>query len=50
MKTAFKFKERLFEVNGIVMGFKNTPMIIQRTMQKLFDYKINAILWFKWII
>ncbi|KAF9761231.1 Polyprotein P3 [Nosema granulosis] len=36
-KTAFEFDGRVYEWNSMVMGFKNAPHIIQRTMNKVLD-------------
>lgn len=33
-KTAFEFKGQVYEWNSMVMGFKNSPMIMQRTMDR----------------
>ncbi|KRH93834.1 pol polyprotein [Pseudoloma neurophilia] len=35
-KTAFEFKGQVYEWNGMVMGFKNSPMVMQRTMDRIF--------------
>ena len=37
MKTAFEFEDRVYEWNGMVMGFKNAPQILQRVMNKIFE-------------
>jgi Reverse transcriptase (RNA-dependent DNA polymerase) len=34
-KTAFEFENQVFEWCGMVMGFKNAPMIFQRIMNKI---------------
>lgn len=35
-KTAFEVKGRIYEFNGMVMGYKNSPMILQRILNNLF--------------
>ncbi|KRH93348.1 LTR retrotransposon [Pseudoloma neurophilia] len=40
-KTEFEFKGRTYEWNGMVMGYKNSPMIMQRTMNQIFDDMIG---------
>lgn len=34
-KTAFGFEGRIYEWNGMVMGFKNAPQILQRVMNEI---------------
>ena len=34
-KTAFEFDGRVYEWNGMVMGFKNAPQILQRVMNEI---------------
>lgn len=36
-KTAFEFKNRVYEWNSMIMGYKNSPMILQRIMEKILD-------------
>jgi len=36
-KTAFEVDGRVYEWNGMVMGFKNAPQIMQRVMNRIFD-------------
>ncbi|MEG2848585.1 MAG: reverse transcriptase family protein, partial [Bacilli bacterium] len=36
-KTAFEFNGKIYEWNCMVMGFKNSPQILQRTMNKVLD-------------
>lgn len=36
-KTAFEVDGRVFEWNSMVMGFKNSPQIMQRLMNRIFD-------------
>lgn len=36
-KTAFEFKGRVYEWNSMVMGFKNSPQVLQRIMNTIFD-------------
>ena len=44
METAFEFNKRVYEWNGMVMGFKNSPQILQRTMDKIFEeYRSNGV-------
>ncbi|KRH94332.1 transposable element [Pseudoloma neurophilia] len=38
-KTAFEFKGRTYEWNG--NGYKNSPMIMRRTMNQIFDDMIG---------
>ncbi|KRH93064.1 putative LTR retrotransposon protein [Pseudoloma neurophilia] len=40
-KTAFELKGRVYEWNGMVMGYKNSPMIMQRTINQIFDGMIG---------
>ncbi|KRH92805.1 krab-a domain-containing protein, partial [Pseudoloma neurophilia] len=40
-KTAFEFKGKVYEWNGMVMGFKNSPMVMQRTMDRIFEGMIR---------
>lgn len=40
-KTAFEFKGQIYEWNSMVMGFKNSPMIMQRIMDKILDGMIR---------
>ncbi|KRH94493.1 krab-a domain-containing protein [Pseudoloma neurophilia] len=40
-KTAFEFKGQVYEWNGMVMGFKNSPMVMQRTMDRIFEGMIR---------
>jgi hypothetical protein len=35
-KTAFEFNGKVYEWNSMVMGFKNSPQILQRIMDKMF--------------
>jgi hypothetical protein len=35
-KTAFEFNGRVYEWNSMVMGFKNSPQILQRIMDQIF--------------
>jgi Reverse transcriptase (RNA-dependent DNA polymerase) len=38
-KTAFEFEDKVYEWNGMVMGYKNAPMVFQRIMNTvLSDY------------
>ena len=44
METAFGFNKRVYEWNGMVLGFKNSPQILQRIMDKFFEeYRGNGI-------
>jgi hypothetical protein len=36
-KTAFEFESNVYEWNGMVMGYKNAPMILQRVMSKVLN-------------
>lgn len=36
-KTAFEFNGRVYEWNSMVMGFKNSPQILQRVMNNIFE-------------
>ncbi|KAF9742483.1 Retrovirus-related Pol polyprotein from transposon gypsy, partial [Nosema granulosis] len=36
-KTAFEFDGSVYEWNSMVMGFKNAPQIMQRTMNRILD-------------
>lgn len=36
-KTAFEFKGKVYEWSVTVMGFKNSPMVMQRIMILIFD-------------
>ncbi|EQB60915.1 krab-a domain-containing protein [Vairimorpha apis BRL 01] len=36
-KTAFEFNKKVYEWNSMVMGYKNSPQILQRTMNKIFE-------------
>lgn len=40
-KTAFEFDGQVFEWCGMVMGFKNAPMIFQRIMNKILGERIG---------
>jgi hypothetical protein len=35
VKTAFEFEGKVYHWNGMVMGFKNAPMIFQRVMNNI---------------
>lgn len=35
-KTAFEFNGKVYEWNSMVMGFKNSPQILQRIMDRIF--------------
>ena len=35
-KTAFEFNGRVYEWNSMIMGYKNTPQILQRNMDDIF--------------
>ena len=35
-KTAFEFNGKVYEWNSMVMGYKNSPQILQRTMDRIF--------------
>lgn len=35
-KMAFEFKEKIYEWNEMTMGFKNSPMIMQKVMNRIF--------------
>lgn len=39
-KTAFEFNGVVYEWNGMVMGFKNAPQILQRVMSKILEEEI----------
>jgi hypothetical protein len=41
-KTAFEFEEKVYEWNGMVMGYKNAPMIFQRIMNKILGEKLGS--------
>lgn len=41
MKTAFEFDGRVYEWNSMVMGFKNSPQILQRIMCKVLEKRIE---------
>jgi hypothetical protein len=36
-KTAFEFNKKVYEWNSMVMGFKNSPQILQRIMNGIFE-------------
>ncbi len=36
-KTAFEFNKKVYEWNSMVMGFKNSPQILQRIMNNIFE-------------
>ncbi|KAF9756190.1 Transposon Tf2-9 polyprotein, partial [Nosema granulosis] len=40
-KTAFEFNKKVYEWNSMVMGFKNSPQILQRIMNKIFEGYID---------
>lgn len=40
-KTAFEFEHKVYEWNGMVMGYKNAPMIFQRIMNKIMSEYIG---------
>lgn len=43
-KTAFKFDRKVYEWNGMVMGYKNFPMIFRRIIDKIFkDELVNGV-------
>ena len=43
-KTAFELDGQVYEWNSMVMGFKNSPQILQRVMNKIFaDHKGKGI-------
>ncbi|KAF7684926.1 Retrovirus-related Pol polyprotein from transposon [Cucumispora dikerogammari] len=45
--TAFEFNGNVYEWNGMVMGFKNSPIINQRVMNKIFDdLRRNGVLFY----
>lgn len=35
-KTAFEFRGKTYERNGMAMGYRNSPMIMQRIMERIF--------------
>ena len=37
-KTAFKFNKKVYEWNNMVLSFKNSSQIFQKTMNKIFEY------------
>lgn len=41
MKTAFEFDGRVYEWNSMVMGFKNSPQILQRIMCKVLEKELR---------
>ncbi|KAF9750338.1 Retrovirus-related Pol polyprotein from transposon, partial [Nosema granulosis] len=43
-KTAFEFNKKAYEWNSMVMGYKNSPHVLQRVMDKIFeDYRGKGI-------
>lgn len=40
-KTAFEYDGRVYEWNSMVMGFKNSPQIMQRVLSKILDKWMN---------
>ena len=38
-KTAFEFDGKIYKWNSMVMGFKNSPQILQRVIYKTFEDK-----------
>lgn len=41
MKTAFEFDGRIYEWNSMVMGYKNSPQILQRVINKVLEGELG---------